>query len=200
MVNGNHRFLLYMFKALADESRLSLISWLSKGEYKVHQLGDLVGLSEPTVSHHLSKLRAVGLVNLREEGNQRFYRLNRERLEQFKEFVGNIENLAIAAESDEAWIDALPFSAEDKKTLRNCTFNGRLRQIPSKEKNLLVVLRWLASKFEGGRTYTEPEVNAIIQQAHEDYATLRRDLVDFGFLRRERAGSKYWLTPEDETI
>ena len=34
----------------------------------------------------------------------------------------------------------------------------------------------------------------------EDFAGLRRDLVDFGYMRRERAGSKYWLTPEDEVV
>ena len=62
-----------------------------------------------------------------------------------------------------------------------------------------MALRWLATKFQAGVKYTEREVNAIIQTVYPaDHATLRRDLVDFGFLRRERGGGEYWLAPEDK--
>ena len=88
----------------------------------------------------------------------------------------------------------------DKKVLRDYTREGRLTKIPSKQKKLLAVLRWLVGYFEPDCTYTEREVNDIIAQVHDDYATLRRDLVDFGFLRRERGGGQYWLTPEDEEV
>jgi hypothetical protein len=67
-----------------------------------------------------------------------------------------------------------------------------------RQKKKLVILRWLATKFQPDVLYSEREVNAIITQAHEDFATLRRDMVDFGFLRRERGGGKYWLAPEGE--
>jgi hypothetical protein len=61
-----------------------------------------------------------------------------------------------------------------------------------------VILRYLATLFEAGRTYTEAEVNTILKSVYEpDYVGLRRDLVDFRYLRRERSGSSYWLAPDD---
>ena len=51
-----------------------------------------------------------------------------------------------------------------------------------------------------GNPFKALQVNDILLRYHEDYAGLRRDLVDFGFLRRERGGSQYWLTPEGENV
>jgi biotin operon repressor len=199
----DQRWLLPYFKALADDSRLTMLGILAEREINVGDLAARMNLSEPTISHHLSKLREVGLVVLRTEGNQRFYRANTATLEQFKAAVQNVEHLPVSlhAAADETWLDALPddFSEEDRALLREMTHNGALKQIPSKQLKLLLVLRWLTLKFEAERLYSEKEVNAIISTVYaHDYATLRRDLVDFGFLRRERGGGKYWLTPDDE--
>jgi len=200
MTKEEHEQLLHFFKALADESRLKLLGILAQGERNVGDLAALLALTEPTISHHLSKLRLVGLVNLRTEGNQRFYRLDPQRLARMKQLVADVETLPSAdeAKADDSWIDALEMSEEERKILRDYTANGRIQQLPSRQKKLLVILRWLASQFQPGVKYTEREVNAILTQYHEDYAGLRRDLVDFGFLRRERGGGKYWLAPEDE--
>ncbi|MDZ4767438.1 MAG: metalloregulator ArsR/SmtB family transcription factor [Chloroflexota bacterium] len=199
----DQRWLLPYFKALADESRLTLFGLLAERETNVGDLALRMELSEPTVSHHLSKLREVGLVMLRTEGNQRFYRVNPTTLEQFKDAVQGVELLPVSlnAVSDETWIDALPedFGDEDRALLRDLTQNGQLKQIPSKQVKLLLVLRWLVLKFDVEQLYTEKEVNAIIKTVYPyDHATLRRELVDFGFLRRERGGGKYWVTPESE--
>jgi len=61
-------------------------------------------------------------------------------------------------------------------------------------------LRWIASKFEVGVRYSERQTNQIITDIHADYATIRRNLVEYGFMRRERGGGNYWLTPENESI
>jgi DNA-binding transcriptional ArsR family regulator len=61
-----------MLKALADDSRLALLRLLNEGERTVGDLARQVDLGEPTVSHHLSRLREAGLVTLRMAGNQRF--------------------------------------------------------------------------------------------------------------------------------
>ncbi len=79
----------------------------------------------------------------------------------------------------------------DDRVLRNfLTDDGRLHTIPSKHSKLLVVLDHIAQSFEPGQTYREPEVNAIIEKFHPDYAALRRYLVDNQFLTREDA--VYW--------
>ncbi|MBZ5737122.1 DUF2087 domain-containing protein [Nocardioides mangrovi] len=68
--------------------------------------------------------------------------------------------------------------------------DGRLHTIPSKHAKLLVVLDHLAQSFEPGDRYEEVEVNLVLRRFHDDYAALRRYLVENGFLTRE-AGI-YW--------
>ncbi len=199
-MNWNLNPLLPFFKVMADENRLKIVALLNKREHRVGELAEILGLKEPTVSHHLSKLRALGLLNLRVDGNSHYYRLNHKMLERLSELVVKLEYLNYDTDKPvrDAWIDDLDIGEEDRKVLRNFTSNGRIKQIPAKEKKLLVILRWLVDKFEPDVMYSEREVNEILVQYNPDYAQLRRDLVDFGFLRRERGGGKYWLTPEDE--
>lgn len=201
-MNTHPQELLIFLKLLADESRLTLLRLLNQQEYNVGDLAKRIELGEPTVSHHLSKLRQAGLVSLRMEGNQRFYRLNQKGLARFKNLVANIEQFPPAREpaaTDERWIDELGWSDEDRKVLHDYTKNGKLTRIPSKRAKLLVILRWLATLFQPDTLYSEAEVNDLIKSVHmEDYVGLRRDLVDWGYLRRERGGGKYWLAPAEE--
>src|SRR5260370_19845159 len=85
--------LLDLLKALADESRLTLLRRLHDHEHTVGDLAEQVHLSEPTVSHHLARLREVGLVTLRMAGNQRFYRANNGGIARFKRLVEGIEHV-----------------------------------------------------------------------------------------------------------
>lgn len=195
------RELLFMMKAMSEENRLALLRMLIKGERSVGDLARQIDLAEPTVSHHLSKLREAGLVNLRMEGTQRFYRADPSGIARFKRLAADVDKIAppqTPADTDSSWIAGLGWNAEDQKALRDYTIGRRLKQIPTKQKPLLVVLRWLATLFEPERTYSEVEVNETIKKAYErDYVTLRRHLVDYGYLRRERGGGQYWLAPEE---
>lgn len=194
--------LLTALKVLADESRLNLLWLLNEREYNVGELAEQLELSEPTVSHHLSKLHGVGFLNLRMDGNKRYYRLNEGGLKRFKALIASIEKLEPEPDTDNedyAWIEALGFDEADQKVLREHTVNGKLTKIPARQKKQIVVLRWLATLFEADRLYTEKEVNTVIKSVHtSDIAGLRRDLVDFGYLRRERNGGQYWLAPVDD--
>ena len=78
--------------------------------------------------------------------------------------------------------------------------NGKLKQLPAKYTMRLLAYDYLASKFEKDVEYTEQEVNAIISSWHlfGDYFTLRRGLVDSGWLMRLTDGSKYWKNKEKE--
>jgi hypothetical protein len=73
---------------------------------------------------------------------------------------------------------------------------GKIVQLPQKHKMRYSVLEYLAEKFEPGYNYTETDVNAICNKWHifGDYFVLRRELVDYGLLCRERDGSRYWRT------
>ncbi|HEY8169641.1 MAG TPA: DUF2087 domain-containing protein [Candidatus Limnocylindria bacterium] len=63
--------------------------------------------------------------------------------------------------------------------------DGRLTAMPRRRPMKLAACAHLASRFEPGRSYDEAEVNAILADDAPDHATLRRHLVDEGFLRRD---------------
>jgi ArsR family transcriptional regulator len=69
--------LTQVFKLLADESRLRILLTLSReGETHVTALCEMLGQSQPAVSHHLTLLRMAGLVGYRREGKFNFYRMD----------------------------------------------------------------------------------------------------------------------------
>lgn len=68
--------------------------------------------------------------------------------------------------------------------------DGRLTGVPAKHAKRLVVLDELAQSFEPGVRYPEREVNEILRRFHDDYAALRRYLIDASFLSRSEG--LYW--------
>jgi hypothetical protein len=70
--------------------------------------------------------------------------------------------------------------------------DGRLTSLPSRRTMRLAALAVLAERFERNRRYPEREVNAILADDAPDVATLRRLLVDEGFMAR--AAGEYWRT------
>src|SRR5258705_7175555 len=165
MESGPYEDLLQLLKAVADENRLRMVRLMSERAYTVGELANVFGLTEPTISHHVSKLHGAGLLRLRMEGNQRFYSINEKRLATFKAYVNGVEKLPTKDEkpkSDTTWIEALDCSESDKKVLRDYTVNGHLTQIPIKSAKFLVVLRWLVTKFQPSMHYTEKQVNTIL--------------------------------------
>lgn len=70
----------------------------------------------------------------------------------------------------------------------------RLKQLPAKEKKKVAVLNAIAAQFRPGRDYTEKEVNEVLAAVHpQEYVTLRRYLIEYGFLGRVANGSRYWV-------
>ena len=85
---------------------------------------------------------------------------------------------------------------EYEKILQMCFkkgLDGVLSHFPKKEKKKVVILRHLIKRFETNRQYTEAEVNEILKEAFHDYVTLRRYLIDYGFMDRNSDGSSYWV-------
>ncbi len=193
--------LLYLLKALADKSRLRVLNQLANGEMTVGSLATNIGLSEPTISHHLARLREAGLVNLRMAGTQRFYIINADGLEKFKQLAAQIENVKLYTAVEEIKMSAINLSGWDEReqqVLQKFLDNGKLTRLPAKRKKMAVILRWLASLFQPGKVYSESEVNDILKQVYEtDYVSLRRYLIDFGFMRRENKGKTYWLSTDN---
>lgn len=176
--------LLGFFKALGNENRLKIVAILAEEACTVRDLAQRLGLKEPTVSEHLALLRETGLVDVRADGNYRVYSFNPKALYAMNKALLSREQIAGLVEGEEG------ANEDDQQVLRNFLKEGRLVIIPANRKKLLVVLRWLADQFEVGRQYAEKEVNAIITQYHEDYATLRREMIGHKLMAREKG--IYW--------
>lgn len=81
-----------------------------------------------------------------------------------------------------------------KKAERYFDDNGLLTQYPSKRPVREIVLERIAEKLVVDKDYTEKEVNRIIQEqiSFSDIELIRRELYEYGFIGRERDGSRYW--------
>jgi predicted transcriptional regulator len=176
--------LLRFFKALGDESRLKIVGMLAQEERSVDELAAMLGLKEPTVSHHLARLREIGLVSMTPDGNRRRYRLETDVLQILSKELLMEETVASVS-------DATSENAWDQKVLDTFLDGDRITQVPRSLKKKMVLVHWLAGKFEPGVRYSESDVNEIIKRHHEDYALFRREMVDAHLMQRE--SGTYWL-------
>ncbi|MBC1237889.1 MULTISPECIES: metalloregulator ArsR/SmtB family transcription factor [Nostoc] len=183
--------LLRFFKALADESRLKIVGILANQECSVEELAVLLQLKEPTVSHHLAKLKELNLVTMRPEGNSRLYQLDSNVLQSISKQIFTPEQIAslINDVDTEAWENKVLKNYFDGDVFDNSCVQ-HLKEIPASRKKRLVILKWLANRFEIGIQYPERAVNEILKRYYPDYATLRRELIGYQLMQRENG--VYW--------
>jgi DNA-binding transcriptional ArsR family regulator len=79
------------FNAVAEPRRRQILDLLARGEMPVNDLVERLGLTQPQVSKHLRVLREVGLVEVREDGRQRHYRLHGPALRPIHDWVKGYE-------------------------------------------------------------------------------------------------------------
>jgi hypothetical protein len=94
-------------------------------------------------------------------------------------------------------LDEIPIAERESilKAFFKQSSEGPLNGYPSQDKKKLVILANLAEMFECNRTYTALEVNQKLKSRFEDPATLRRDLIEFGFFERTPDGKEYRRIP-----
>lgn len=182
--------LLRFFQVFSNESRLRIIGHLANGEKSVGELADLLGVKEPTVSHHLSEMKGIGLVDVRADGTMRIYRLNSKALEAMSKDIFAQPNLAALVKPSQM--------TDEERVLRTWVKNGRIVDIPAQEKKKQILIRWVAGQIDPERRWTEKEFSEWLKQFNEDYAFLRRYLVDNHYMARENG--IYWRTPENDPI
>lgn len=82
------------FQALGDSSRIQIVWALSQGEFCVGDIAEILGMSQPQVSHHLRMLRNLHLVKKRKEGRTSFYSLDDEHIDCIlKSGIEHVEDL-----------------------------------------------------------------------------------------------------------
>ncbi len=178
--------LVTFFKALSDANRLKIIGLLAQQPYSVEELAALLELKASTVSHHLAKLSQIGLVSAKTESYYNVYQLDEKALEEKSRNIFSQENLAASV----ADVDA---DAYDNKVLKDFVRkDGSLKTIPAQRKKLEAILRYVVKAFEINKRYSEKKLNEILSGYHEDTASLRRELVGYGLMKREGGGGEYW--------
>ena len=182
--------LLAFFKVMANESRLRIVGLLASRERSVQELAELLELKEPTVSHHLAALKALGLVSARPEGVTHWHALKLETLTALNR--GLLDQAGGVAVSREVHETHGGWEAKVLSTFVDA--QGKLTAVPASRRKRQIVLKWLAEQFEHDRRYREAEVNEILQRRHWDCATLRRELIGYGMMGRD--GGVYWKCPE----
>jgi hypothetical protein len=176
------QLLMDFFRVFGNEKRLRIAVQLIDQSYTARELAERFALKEPAVLESLAAMRLLNLVRADEEHQPARYSFDVKALYALNKAILSRETLPSP-------VDGLE-SEEDRKTLRPYFNRDRLTEIPVNGKKFAVLLKWLITQFEVGTHYTEKQVNEIIIRYHEDYATLRRGLIDACLMQREKG--MYW--------
>ena len=166
---------LELLKLLADETRLEILNILLKEDSYVEKIACELSLTPATICYHLKKMESAGVVNCSRSQFYIIYSLNREIFD---------KPLYELIQKDDPIIDK---EEKYKKEVISHFFKyGKLVQLPTQRKKREIILREIALKFEKDREYEEKEVNEIIHIFHDDHCTIRREMIAFGILTREK--------------
>jgi len=186
---GSARFLLrssVKYNALTDNQR-ELLSLFMMG-LADKEIAQKLGISSSTVRHQ----RFV----FREKAKQaKHYLAVFEQV--FEGSPGNDETLAPIHNHATYCDDRYAITLRERERVLETAFERLspllLRHFPAREKKKVVVLAKIAEQFTLGQKYSEKEVNQTLKPIYEDYALIRRYLIEYGFMNRTRDGSAYWL-------
>ena len=144
----------------------------------VELLAERLGLSTSTISFHLKKLMEANIVSCKKEQYYTIYSLNEEIFEM------KLKDLIKDDRKEEEILD----QREEKyrqKVIDSFFKYNKLKNLPVQNKKKQIVLEKIVESFDRDRTYTEKEVNLIIADIHDDFCTIRRDLIGFNLMERK---------------
>lgn len=150
-----------------------------------------LGVAQSTIRNHRYKLRE-------KEKQARLFLAMMELIAQNTKKKVNIldKDILLDAHKTATTIDDR-YNITDKE--RESTINnymdesGAIKTFPAREKKKIIVLSEIVKNFSKGKKYSEKEINRILQRIFEDYATIRRALVEYGFIERSNDCSSYWV-------
>lgn len=152
---------------LGDEDRLRVVAAIALGARTIDDVAKAGNLAPDDVRRALPRLFAAGVVK---DGDG---------------LRVDLAPLRDAARDRPPRRRELPDATpEQARVLRNFAENGRLKALPVRASQRRVVLEYLAARFDEGIDYPEADVNDLLVQFHDDYASLRRCLVDERLLTR----------------
>lgn len=165
---------LKLLKLLADKTRLEILNILLKEDSYVEKIACELSLTPATICYHLKKMEAAGVVNCSRSQFYIIYSLNRKVFDKpLFELIKKDEEIVNTEE-------------KYKKEVLSTFFKyGQLIHIPTQRKKREIVLSHILEKFDFNREYSEKEVNGIILCFHEDFCTIRREMIAFGMMTRD---------------
>jgi len=168
------------FKALGHPTRLLILNLINSKPRHGEELALILMLNPATVSHHLSILVKAGLLQSQKDQYYQIYSLVNKNLKRSLEELLFVSPIGMAETVEE--------DAYRKKVLDTFFRRGRLSTIPAQRKKRQIILEKIAENFEPEKSYPEREVNIILLDFHDDVATLRRGLIEFGLMQRTTKG------------
>ena len=172
--SGSVKEKLELLKLLADETRLEILNILLKEDSYVEKIACELSLTPATICYHLKKMESAGVVNCSRSQFYIIYSLNREIFDKpLFELIKKDEEIVNTEEKYK------------KQVISNFFKYGKLIQIPTQRKKREIVLVEILEQFDFDREYSEKEVNEIIIRYHEDFCTIRREMIAFGMMTRD---------------
>lgn len=159
-----------------DPDRLAVLGLSAASPLKIEEAAHRLSLTVGQVRRAVSRLVEAGLLD--------------EHLSLDRSTLRAIAATLPKEEQASSSLLAGPWTDDERLVLSRVFVGTRLTEVPAPRSRRLIVLERLAHEFEIGIRYTEKEVNSILQTFHPDYASLRRYMVDEGFL--SRADGSYW--------
>jgi hypothetical protein len=167
-----------IFKCLADQSRLRIISNLLKEPMYVELLSQRLELTPSTVSFHLKKLETCSIVTSKKEQYYTVYYINEEILD------STLRSFFEEDDDDTAIWDERQIAYREK-IIKSFFEYGKLKSIPIQRKKRRVILEEILKSFEEDKEYKERDVNIIIADFNDDFCTIRREMISEGLMTRE---------------
>ncbi len=178
-----------ILKALSDGTRLMLVNALLEKPHCVEDLAQRLRRAPSTISFHLRKLEEAGLVS---KTKTQYYLMYELRLDLLQMNLRDFIAIPVDGESPEQ----KRMQRYREKVARTFIRNQALIKIPKQWKKRRIILEEFLKKFESDKEYRENEVNERIMTLYPDYCTIRRMLIDEGYMSRQ--GQIYRVEKKEE--
>lgn len=165
-------------KALADKSRIRVVNALLEKPHCAEELSERLRLAPSTISFHLRRLEEAGLVTKSKTQYYTVYALRGDLLQM------SLEDFVTVPSADDS-PEKKRMDRYREKVIRTFFRDGALVQMPKQWRKRRIILDEFIASFEHGKEYHEDEVNERIMPLHEDYCTIRRMLIDEGYMTRK---------------
>lgn len=161
-----------LLSALADKSRLKILASLTERPKFVEELSLELNISVSTVSFHLKKLLAAGLVVVKKE---QYYQ------------IFSISSKVLSEDLSRLLKSAMPDKGVFKNAVKKeCFVNGRVEDLPVQINKRRAVYEIISDEFSAAKSYTEGEASLLIAEKCEDFMTAKKEMLEFGYIKRKK--------------